>query len=168
MWSRLWQTEQLAETMSRAAPSLSLICGSSASAGAASRRAAARLVTASVFLIIASLGSLEVELLDRIVVIAGRVPHRLLRLAGAQPVGGAHHHAHRAGGRRHVVAPAAEGIFAEILAELRRTPGPATIGRDRYFADAVAAIPGDAAQRHLLPGLQRCAVEEIGDQRVDD
>src|SRR6185295_12350290 len=86
----------------------------------------------------------ERDAVDDVVMIAGRIVVELGRLRLADLVGGARHYDHFA------LAPerrreGAERIFPQILAELGRRPGLATIGRDLDRRDAVASVPGNSA-----------------------
>src|SRR5215471_31357 len=95
-----------------------------------------------------SSGHVQRDAVNDVVVVAGRIVDQLGGLALADLVEGARHHRLLAFGRRlEVEAEGAEGIAAEILAQRRRRPAFAAVGRDLDRADAVAAIPGNAADR---------------------
>jgi len=86
------------------------------------------------------------------VVITGRIVNELGRLALADPVGGARRHRLFAGclGCK-LVAEGAEGEAAEILAQRRDDPSLAAVARHLDRPDAVAAVPGDAADDDGFP-----------------
>src|SRR5262249_57937379 len=89
--------------------------------------------------------------LDDVVVIAWGIMDQLRGLCLADLVAGAHRDRLFACGGRKVEVPGPEGKAANVFAERRTTPGLATVTRHLDQADAVAGIPGDAADRHWRP-----------------
>src|ERR1041385_6863387 len=96
--------------------------------------------------------------------VAGRILDQARGLGLADGVAGARHHGDRAFALQRETE-GTERVAAEILAERRRLPGLAAVGRHLDGADAVAAVPGDAANRGARSHLG--AVGVAGDQRVD-
>src|SRR5208283_842701 len=89
------------------------------------------------------------DVLHDIVVITGRVEDQLGGLALADLVGGVDHHRVLAVLGVEYEAPRPERETSEILAELGIRPGLAAVGGNLHHADAVAAVPGHAADRDL-------------------
>src|SRR5262245_47912593 len=112
-------------------------------------------------------GHIEADAVQDVVVVAGRVLNELGGLGLADLVAGARHHRLLAGRlRRKFVAEGAERESSEILAQRRRGPGGAAIARDLDLVDAVAAVPGDAADGDRSGRLYIRPLDGIGDQRV--
>src|SRR5262249_12752674 len=116
-------------------------------------------------LMMASSRGLEVDGLDDVSHVTGRVPARLHRLRLAALAGRAHEERLIAGRQLHVRLPGPERVLAEVLAELGRAPALAAVRGERDLLDAVAAVEGDAAH-HGVARLHRGAVREVGDERA--
>src|SRR5262245_46174237 len=112
-------------------------------------------------------GHVEGDGVNDVVVVAGRVLDQLGGLGLADLVGGARHHRLLAGRLRRVLgAEGAESEAADILAQRRCDPGRAAVARHLDRADAVAGVPGDAADGDRSARLQVRALGGLGDQRV--
>src|ERR1019366_6722122 len=85
------------------------------------------------------------DVLHDVVVIAGRVEDQLGGLALAELVGGVDHHRVLALLGGELEAPRPEREAAEILTQCRGAPSLAAIGRHLHRTDAIAAVPGHAA-----------------------
>src|ERR1035437_4006071 len=103
------------------------------------------------------------DVLHDVVVIAGRIEDQLGGLALANLVDGVDHHGVLAAFGVERKAPRPERVGAEVLAQSRGHPRLAAVGRDFHRADAVAAVPGHAADLDLA-GLYLGAVAMTGDQ----
>src|SRR6266705_3242925 len=97
---------------------------------------------------------------DAVAQVAGRIPQGRRGLALAGAVDRAHPQLVRAFVRREGGAPAAERVAAEVLAQLRRLPVLAAVGGEGHFADAVAAVEGDAAHFDRFAGMKLRAVAD--------
>src|SRR5262245_28985325 len=99
--------------------------------------------------------------------VAGRILDQLGGLGLADLAGGARHYRLLAGPlRSEFGAEGAEGKAADILAQRCRDPGRAAVARYLDRADAIAAVPGDAADGDRSARLHRRALGRFGDQRV--
>src|SRR5664279_3449464 len=105
----------------------------------------------------------QCDALHDVVVITGRVENQLGGLALADLVGGVDHHRVLAVRGLEREAPWPERITAEILAQRRARPALAAVSRDFDGADAVAAVPGHAADRELA-GFHLGTITMAGDQ----
>src|SRR5262249_45373297 len=147
---------------------------SCAGAGSAIAAAANVIITARM---IASSGHVERDAVNDVVVVARRIGDELAGLTLPDPVASARHDGPRPFRLRHEFkAESAEGIATEILAELGSDPGLAAVGRYLDRGDAVASIPGNAAdgegraELHLrIGGLagDEGVHRHLGDRRVD-
>src|SRR5580693_7234711 len=99
--------------------------------------------------------------------VAGWIEQQGRSLCLADLVGGIDRHRVLAGLGLERKTPRPEGVAAKILAERRRRPGLAAVGRGRDAGDAVAGVPRQAAYG-VVAGLHLGAVAVAGDQRVDD
>src|SRR5262249_57388267 len=96
---------------------------------------------------LASSRDVERHAVHDVVMVAGRIGDERRRLGLPDDVAGARHHRELAALGRDREAERAEREAPEILAERRLLPGLAAVGRHLDRADAVAAVPRDAADR---------------------
>src|SRR5262249_18914962 len=115
---------------------------------------------------VSSSSHVEGDAVHDVVVVAARIVDQFARLRLADLIGGACHDHLLAGRlRQKIVAEGAEGEAAEILAQRCGDPSLAAVARRLDPADAVAAVPGDAADGGRSHPHVR-AVRGIGHQRV--
>src|SRR6185437_2197363 len=159
MYASVWHAAQLPSTLSRPGPGLSLISCSCASAEPARRTVANTIAIVR----ISSSSRVQRDALHHVVVVARAIENQLRDLALTDGIRRADHQRVLAALGGEIEAPRPEGVFAEILTELCAHPGLAAVDRRFDAADAVAAIPGEAADGHP-PRSDFCAVAMAGDQ----
>src|ERR1041385_5576260 len=108
----------------------------------------------------------EGEVLDDVVVVAGRVEDQSRGLTLPDGIGGVDHHRAFALLDRDGEAPRTESKTAEVLAQGRATPCLAAVGRHLHRANAVTAVPGQTADDDFA-GIHLGAFAMAGDERIE-
>ena len=96
---------------------------------------------------------------DHIVVVTCRIEDELLGLGLANAIAGSRHDLVPAGPRRRErEGERAKSKAAYILSKLGFAPGLTAVGGDFHAPNAIAAVPGEAANFAVLRGVRRIAV----------
>src|SRR6266849_7338428 len=109
----------------------------------------------------------EGDAVHDVVMVAGEIGDQFCRLRLANLVRGPRHYDVFALALwREARAEGAESEAADVFPERRRHPSLAAVGRNLDGSNAVAAVPGNAADGDRGARLHRCATRMTGDQRI--
>src|SRR5664280_617138 len=110
----------------------------------------------------------DLDRLDHVAHVAGRLPDRRRRLADAGACPGAGADVVGAGAiRRQREGEFAERVAPQVFAEEGVLPGFAAVGRDTDLADALAAVEGDAANDGRAARGDTLAILQRRDERAN-